>query len=364
MRSKILLVVGARPNFMKIAPILRELDERSWAHSVLLHTGQHYDADMSQTFFEDLGIREPDIHLGVGSGPHGWQTGQILTQIEEVLSDGAWDLVVVVGDVNSTLAATLAAAKLNIPVAHVEAGLRSGDRAMPEEVNRVVTDTLAALCLTPSRDGDSNLLAEGVPRERIHFVGNVMIDTLVRSLEQVRAAPRPFPALEPGKYALVTLHRPSNVDERGQLQEIVDALEEIAGDVRVVFPVHPRTAQALDAFGIEFQRVQALEPLGYRHMLALQADAGLILTDSGGIQEESTVLGVPCLTLRDSTERPITVDEGTNTLVPVRSKKAILEAFGRSWGHGASGRTPEGWDGRASVRVVDAFESFLGHRRA
>lgn len=357
---RILHVVGARPNFMKIAPILREFELRRFARNVLLHSGQHYDSGMSDAFFEDLGIRAPDIHLGVGSSSHGRQTADVLAGTEVVLVEGRWDFVVVVGDVNSTLAAALAAAKLGIPVAHVEAGLRSRDRRMPEELNRIVTDQLSDLCLTPSRDGNENLLAEGIPRERIRFVGNVMIDTLLYTLEEVRRAPSPFPDLEPGKYAVVTLHRPSNVDDPAQLREITSALEEIADDIELVFPVHPRTSKSLEAAGIELSGIRVLPPLGYRQMLALQADAGLVLTDSGGMQEETTVLGVPCLTLRSTTERPITIEEGTNRLVPVRSKDAILQAFSETWGSGASGRRPEGWDGKASVRIADAIESFLG----
>jgi UDP-N-acetylglucosamine 2-epimerase (non-hydrolysing) len=315
---------------------------------------------MSDAFFSDLGIRAPDLHLGVGSGSHGQQTAAVLERTETVLLDGHWDMVVVVGDVNSTLAAALAAAKLNIPVAHVEAGLRSRDRQMPEELNRLLTDQLSDLCLTPSRDADENLRGEGIPADRIRFVGNVMIDTLLYTLEDVRKAPLPLAGLTIGEYAVVTLHRPSNVDDPKQLAEIVDALEQIACDVEVIFPVHPRTRKALEASRIELRNVRALPPLGYREMLALQASAGLVLTDSGGMQEETTVLGVPCLTLRSTTERPITIEEGTNRLVPVRSREAILTAFAETWGNGASEQRPEGWDGKASVRIADAIESFLG----
>ena len=357
---KILHVVGARPNFMKIAPVLREMDGRGSVENVLLHSGQHYDAGMSDAFFHDLGIRKPDIYLGVGSVSHGKQTAEVLAKTEEVLLDGEWAMVVVVGDVNSTVAAALAAAKLNIPVAHVEAGLRSRDRRMPEELNRIVTDQLSDLCLTPSRDGDENLLAEGIPAERIRFVGNVMIDTLLYTLEDVRNAASPFPDLAPGKYGVVTLHRPSNVDDPEQLGQIVEALKEIAQEIDLVFPVHPRTSKSLEAAGVALDGIRVLPPLGYREMLALQADAGIVLTDSGGMQEETTVLGVPCLTLRSTTERPITITQGTNTLVPVRSKDAILKAFSETWGKETSGQRPEGWDGKASVRIADAIESFLG----
>ena len=258
--TRILHVVGARPNFMKIAPVLREMDGRNSVDNVLLHSGQHYDSGMSEAFFTDLGIRKPDIYLGVGSGSHGRQTAEVLSKTEDVLLDGDWAMVVVVGDVNSTVAAALAAAKLGIPVAHVEAGLRSRDRRMPEELNRIVTDQLSDLCLTPSRDGDQNLLAEGISEERIRFVGNVMIDTLLYTLEDVRRSNSPFHDLEPGGYAVVTLHRPSNVDDPDQLREIVSALEVIAGDVELLFPVHPRTANALKAAGIELRGVRVLPP--------------------------------------------------------------------------------------------------------
>ena len=357
---RILHVVGARPNFMKVAPVLREMDRRGSARNLLLHSGQHYDDDMSDAFFRDLDIRRPDIHLGVGSGSHGKQTAEVLSKTEEVLLDGQWDMVVVVGDVNSTVAAALAAAKLGIPVAHVEAGLRSRDRSMPEELNRIVTDQLSDLCLTPSRDGDANLRAEGIQEERIRFVGNVMIDTLLHTLEDVRLTDPLFPDLVAGEYAVVTLHRPSNVDDPDQLREIVSALKEIGQDVELLFPVHPRTAKALEANNIDLGEIQVLPPLGYRQMLALQADAGLVLTDSGGMQEETTVLGVPCLTLRSTTERPITIDQGTNRLVPVRSRDAILSAFSETWGRGVSVGRPEGWDGQAAVRIADAIELHLG----
>jgi UDP-N-acetylglucosamine 2-epimerase (non-hydrolysing) len=356
---RILHVVGARPNFMKIAPVLREMERRDVADHVLLHSGQHYDDDMSDAFFRDLGIRRPDIHLGVGSATHGKQTAEVLARTEQVLLDGRWDMVIVVGDVNSTVAAALAAAKLGIAVAHVEAGLRSRDRAMPEELNRIVTDQLSDLLLTPSRDADENLAAEGISAARIRFVGNVMIDTLLHTLDQVRAEPHPFPDLEPGGYGVVTLHRPSNVDDAAQLREITGALEEIARELPLVFPVHPRTAKAMQAAGIALDRIRTVPPVGYREMLALQADAGIVLTDSGGIQEETTVLGVPCLTLRSTTERPITIEQGTNRLVPVRSRESILAAFAEHREAGVEARRPEGWDGRASERIADAVAEVL-----
>lgn len=359
-KPRILHVVGARPNFMKVAPILRAFEDAGRTRNVLLHSGQHYDANMSDAFFTDLGIREPDISLGVGSGTHGLQTAEVLRKTEEVLLQGRWDYVSVVGDVNSTLAAALAATKLGIAVGHVEAGLRSRDRAMPEEINRILTDQIADLCLTPSRDADENLKAEGIPADRIVFVGNVMIDTLLHTLDRVRGTPLPLPDLQRGGYVVVTLHRPSNVDDATQLREILSAMEEIAKEVDVVFPIHPRTSGRLQAFGISLERVRTCAPLGYREMLVLQNDAGLVMTDSGGIQEETTVLGVPCLTLRSSTERPITVEQGTNRLVPVRTRTAILEAFRQSWGKDVAARKPEGWDGRAAERIADVVHAKLG----
>lgn len=268
-----------------------------------------------------------------------------------------------VGDVNSTLAAALCAAKKHIPVAHVEAGLRSGDRRMPEELNRILTDQLSTLCFTPSRDGDVNLRNEGIPEERIHFVGNVMIDTLEKS----RARAAELNAYEryglcAGEYVVVTLHRPSNVDEPGQLSEIVDAIDTIARDVPVLLPIHPRTSKNMERFGLSFGNAKCIAPVGYLEMLSLMGSAGLIITDSGGIQEETTALGVPCVTLRSTTERPITIDEGTNLLVPERSKGAILDAFARQWGCEVSGQLPEGWDGRAAHRIADVIADWAVRR--
>ncbi len=356
----VLHVVGARPNFMKIAPVLRALDGRDDIRSVLVHTGQHYDDAMSRAFFDDLGIPDADHHLGVGSGTHAAQTAGVLAALEPVLVDEAPDLVMVVGDVNSTVAGALAAVKLHIPVAHLEAGLRSGDRRMPEEINRILTDQMSDLCLTPSRDAEPNLRGEGIDEGRIHFVGNVMIDTLLRILPDVRDSAPPVDGLEEGGYVVVTLHRPSNVDDPGTLVGLVRALEEIAGRVPVVFPMHPRTRQRLDDAGLDLDGVRVLEPVGYREMLSLQSRAGLVLTDSGGIQEETTVLGVPCLTLRDSTERPVTVSEGTNRLVPDRSPEAVLAAFDEAWGGAGEARRPEGWDGHAAERVADVVEAWAG----
>ena len=355
----VLHVVGARPNFMKVAPVMRALDARKGFRSILVHTGQHYDAQMSASFFDDLQIPAPDLNLGVGSGSHGAQTAAVMSALEPHLIAESPDVVLVVGDVNSTIAAALTAAKLNIPVAHVEAGLRSGDRSMPEEINRVLTDQVAELCLTPSPDAADNLQREGIPGERIHFVGNVMVDSLVWHLPSARdlAVPAEM-GLERGRYVVVTLHRPSNVDRRETLLGIVEALDEIAAKVPVIFPVHPHTAARLDGFGIPLRNVRAVEPMGYVSMLGLLEGAGSVLTDSGGVQEETTVLGVPCLTLRDSTERPVTLSLGTNRLVPDRSRASILEAFGQAWGSPTEGRRPELWDGAAAERIVDVLEAW------
>lgn len=357
-------VVGARPNFMKLAPVLRALEVRDGFESVLVHTGQHYDHELSGTFFQSLGIREPDERLGVGSGSHAVQTAAVMTAFDALLDRRPADLVVVVGDVNSTVAAALVAVKRHIPVAHVEAGLRSGDWRMPEEVNRVLTDRMSDLLFTTERSAHANLTAEGIPRERIHFVGNVMIDTLMANVERARASDALERAgVRAGEYALVTLHRPSNVDHPEVLSGILEALEAIAGERPVLLPVHPRTRGRMEEFGFEPRGLTLLEPLDYLDFLAFQAGAALVLTDSGGVQEETTVLGVPCLTLRDSTERPITVAEGTNRLVPDRSPERILEAYREAvHGAGREARRPEGWDGRAAERIADVLEGWWAGR--
>lgn len=361
MVSTFLHVVGARPNFMKIAPLMRALGDRSGAGQVLVHTGQHYDHEMSRAFFRDLGIPEPDRNLGIGSGSHAEQTAGVMTAIEPVIGEVEPDCLVVVGDVNSTVAAAFTATKLHVPVAHVEAGLRSGDRSMPEEVNRLLTDQIAEFLLTPSRDADENLRREGIPEDRIHFVGNIMIDSLEASLPRARElnVVEDF-GLEPGAYAVATLHRPSNVDRKDQLAEILEAFAEMAEEVPVVFPVHPRTEERMERFGIRPGGVTYTAPVSYLEMLALMDSAAVVLTDSGGIQEETTALGVPCLTLRDSTERPVTLTEGTNRLVPERSREAVVTAFREALGAGAgrgndSTRRPELWDGRTAERIADVL---------
>ena len=361
-KIRVLAVVGARPNFMKIAPLLRELRARAAFETTLVHTGQHYDAAMSSDFFRDLGIPAPDVNLEVGSGSHAAQTAQILVGIEELLLSRGADVVLLVGDVNSTVAATLAAAKLGIPVAHVEAGLRSGDRSMPEEINRLVTDCLSTWCFTTEPDGDTNLRREGVDDAKIHQVGNVMIDTLranetrARELDTLAAL-----ELEPGGYALLTLHRPSNVDDPQQLSGLFAVLEEIHAELPVVFPIHPRTRAAVERLlGGTAPKLRLLEPQGYLDFLRLMIDARFVMTDSGGIQEETTALGVPCLTLRDNTERPITLDEGTNVLVGRDPESLRRHARSVLDGDAKRGKVPALWDGRAAQRIADVLERDLG----
>jgi UDP-N-acetylglucosamine 2-epimerase (non-hydrolysing) len=361
------LVAGARPNFMKVAPVLRAMGASGGRLAPrLVHTGQHYDEGMSGIFFRDLGIREPDLHLGVGSGTHGQQTARILAAYEEHLLRTPPAAVVVVGDVNSTLACTLAAAKLGIPVAHVEAGLRSFDRSMPEEINRVVTDALADLLLVSEPAGEENLRREGVADGRIRYVGNVMIDTLVRELPAARALGVPASlGLPASGYAYVTLHRPSNVDDPGRLGRGVEMLRGLGGRLPVVFPVHPRTRERLREAGLEgalsgAPGVRALDPLGYRESLGLMAGARLVLTDSGGVQEETTHLGVPCLTLRPNTERPVTVSLGTNTVVGEEIERVLPLVEEVLAGRGRKGRPIPGWDGHAAERVAAALAERYG----
>ena len=356
----ILHVVGARPNFVKAAPVIRALAARKGVRQTVVHTGQHYDANMSDVFFVQLGVPAPDVSLGVGSGLHGAQTAQVLAGLEPVLLEKRPDAVVVYGDVNSTVAAALAAAKLRIPLAHVEAGLRSGDRDMPEELNRLVTDQLADLLLTPSKDADRNLAKEGIPSSRVRFVGNAMIDSLVRLLP---AAKRPVTPRLAGPYVLVTVHRPANTDEPSALLKLMKALGEIARTATVVLPLHPRTRKRLeDARWKAPPGMILTEPLGYLEFLALQKDAALVITDSGGVQEETTFLGVPCLTVRTTTERPITISEGTNRLVkdvaglPKAAAAALKMRRGKV-------KPPKYWDGKSGERIASAV-LVLAQRRA
>lgn len=353
---------------MKMAPILRAMSKCANLQPTLIHSGQHYDSNLSDIFFEQLGMPRPDVHLEVGSGSHAVQTAKVLQRMEEVLLAGpqhakSFDRLLVVGDVNSTMAATLAAAKLHIPVAHVEAGLRSGDRTMPEEINRLVTDVIADMLLVSEPVGVDNLRREGQPEEQIHLVGNVMIDTLLHQLQEARS-PKPVHDLgvEPGEYALVTLHRPSNVDHVEILGKLVDLLVSLSVDLPIVFPIHPRTEARLDDFNLKHRlakakNIHALPPLGYREFLCFSSQAKVIVTDSGGLQEESTALGIPCLTMRSNTERPITVTEGTSTLVghDVDQLGEHLEAVIR--GEYKRGRCPDLWDGKASERIVHILQA-------
>lgn len=357
---RILHVLGARPNFMKAAPIISEMARfPKEFQQFLLHTGQHYDPNMSEVFFKELDLPQPDINLGVGSGSHAWQTAQIMIHSEPILLDYQPDWVAVYGDVNSTLACSLVSSKLGIKVAHVEAGLRSFDRSMPEEINRLVTDQIADLLFTPSADADRNLFREGVAMDRVHLVGNVMIDTLVHlqpkaQLKWIELAER----FAYKRYILVTLHRPSNVDHPETLSQILSALEEISGEVPVLFPIHPRTKERINESGYRPQspQFQLINPLGYLEFLALQVNAALVLTDSGGIQEETTYLGVPCLTARANTERPVTIELGTNELVE-STKESMLEAMQRKLAAPQPPKSvPPLWDGQTASRIVDVFQ--------
>jgi len=345
---KVLNIVGARPNFMKIAPIVDEMKKTPGLQSILVHTGQHYDDAMSDIFFRELGIPVPDVHLGVGSGSHAEQTARIMVEFEKVCLKEKPDLILVVGDVNSTMACSIVAAKLLIPVAHVEAGLRSFDRTMPEEINRLVTDALAAFLFTTSRDADENLKREGVDPSKIFFVGNVMIDTLLKH----RAKADAIKLDKPKQYALITLHRPSNVDDPHVLSGILEALEQISKTMPILFPIHPRTAKSIEDFGLSLNGIRTMQPLGYLEFLNLQSTAAVVLTDSGGAQEETTILGVPCLTLRHNTERPVTIMHGTNIMVGP-DKERILRAFRQIMsGDWKPSGPPEFWDGHAAERIV------------
>ena len=370
--SSVLCVVGARPNFMKIAPVIAALGSEPFhLRTRLVHTGQHYDVAMNEQFFQQLGIPAPDINLEVGSSSHAEQTAEIMRRIEPVLDTESPGALVVVGDVNSTIACALVAAKKRIPVAHVEAGLRSYDRAMPEEVNRVLTDQISEWLFTTERNARENLLREGVDARKIHFVGNVMIDTLlghrehaISAAETLAVAPDPDLILRaPHGFGVLTLHRPSNVDDPEVLRRLLTALGRISEKIPLVFPVHPRTLNCIQAAGLETllnnSRILRLPPLGYLEMLGLMAGARLVLTDSGGIQEETTALGVPCLTLRENTERPITVEEGTNTIVgtdPRRLELTVDEILATG---GKSGRVPELWDGHAARRIAEILHRDL-----
>jgi UDP-N-acetylglucosamine 2-epimerase (non-hydrolysing) len=335
---------------MKAASVMRALNDHRDVRQSLVHTGQHYDSNMSDVFFSQLDFPAPDVNLDVGSGSHARQTAEIMSRIEPVLLERKPDIVLVYGDVNSTVAAALVCSKLLIRIAHIEAGLRSFDRSMPEEVNRIVTDRLADLLFTPSADGDQNLRAEGVEVGKIHLVGNVMIDSLIRFLPSAMASPKEG---LPDQYALVTLHRPSNVDDSATLKGILDALLELSAQLHVIFPVHPRTRQRMASLGMKATNLHLLEPLPYIEFLALQRGSKVVITDSGGIQEETTYLGVPCLTLRKNTERPITVDLGTNVLVGQDVNNLRSELTKILEGKTKSGVIPPLWDGHAGERIAE-----------
>lgn len=363
---KVILVAGARPNFMKVAPIYAEMNRRpDEFEPMIVHTGQHYDAAMSDAFFDDLKMPRPDIYLGVGSASHAVQTAMIMTEFEPVVLEHQPDWVVVVGDVNSTIACALVCAKLGIRVAHIEAGLRSRDRTMPEEINRILTDSISDLLLTTSQDADENLAAEGIPAEKIRFVGNVMIDSLLEHIQISGSSTiREDIGLTENNYAVLTLHRPSNVDEQETFSGIADALIEIANKLPIVFPVHPRTRAKIEEFDLKDKLssagVMMVEPLGYLDFMRLYSGARLVLTDSGGLQEETTVLGIPCLTLRNNTERPITIEMGTNVLVGTDRDK-IVDAAMKVLNSGttdAGTKIPPLWDGKAAERICDELLRF------
>jgi UDP-N-acetylglucosamine 2-epimerase (non-hydrolysing) len=358
-KMKVHLVAAARPNFMKIAPLYHELARQPWCEPSIVHTGQHYDANMSDAFFRDLDLPRPHFHLEVGSGSHAEQTGGVMIAFEKVVQQDKPDVIVVVGDVNSTAACAIVGTKLWIPVVHLEAGLRSGDRRMPEEINRLVTDAIVDVLWTPSRDADANLIAEGVRPERIDFVGNMMIDSFVMMRGAIEAdGTRAALGLEKGGYAVVTLHRPSNVDTVEALTPIVEQLVAVSRRVPILFAVHPRTRKKLEQFGLlaaltREPGIRLSEPLGYIQFMNLVISARAAITDSGGVQEETTFLGIPCLTLRENTERPVTVTEGSNRLVKVHELEArVDDVLGARW---PTGRRPDCWDGGTARRCAEAL---------
>ena len=359
------LVAAARPNFMKIAPLYHALSATDWCDPQIVHTGQHYDFNMSDAFFRDLGLPDSHYNLGIGSGSHAEQTGNVMIAYEKVCLDNAPDGIVVVGDVNPTAACAMVGTKLWIPVVHLEAGLRSGDRRMPEEINRLVTDAIADLLWTPSADADANLLREGVDKNKIVLIGNIMIDSfeMLRSKIESSGA-RESLGLKSGKYGVLTLHRPSNVDDADSLRSIVDSLEEIAADIRLIFVSHPRTMKNLQRFGLldrlqEIDGIDLLDPMPYIDFMNIVTGAALTITDSGGLQEETTYLGIPCLTMRENTERPITVTQGTNKLVGHQELlHCVRKILAGEW---SKGSCPPLWDGQAASRAVSSLEKHLSH---
>jgi len=363
-KIKLLNVVGARPNFMKMAPLIREMNKkRDRIEHILIHTGQHYDNDMSGNFIDQLGMPRPKINLGVGSGSHAEQTAKIMIAFEKAIIEHRPDLVVVVGDVNSTIACALVASKMGVRIAHVEAGLRSFDRNMPEEINRVLTDALSDYLFTTEKSAHVNLQNEGIAKEKIFFVGNVMIDTLVHSLEKIRDWELPFRGVEENKYAVVTLHRPSNVDQPGTLANILEAFCAINEKIALILALHPRTLKNIELFGMSDKlnvirgRGIVVGPIGYLEMLKLTKSAKFVITDSGGLQEETTYLGIPCITMRENTERPITITCGTNILVGKDTNALSANCDEILRGRFKTGSIPELWDGKASERIIDKLLS-------
>jgi UDP-N-acetylglucosamine 2-epimerase (non-hydrolysing) len=363
------LVAGARPNFMKIAPIVRALQAPGQLAFKIIHTGQHYDREMNDVFFEELGIPQPDVFMAAGGGSHAQQTGKIMTAFEELCQNQRPDAVLVVGDVNSTLACSIVAKKLNIPVAHVEAGLRSGDMAMPEEINRLVTDSISDWFFVTEPSAVAHLQREGKPADAIHYVGHVMVDNVLYQAEKLSrtdtsgyetSAFKVQHTADGGRYGVITLHRPSNVDNADMMARIGGALTEIASDLPLIFPVHPRTRANLDKFGIDLgPNITLVGPQAYMAFLHLWKDAAVVLTDSGGMQEETTALGVPCITIRENTERPVTVDEGSNVLAGTDPAVIVAEARKVLRGEGKAGRRPHLWDGQAATRIVDVLARYL-----
>jgi len=365
-KKTIHLIAGARPNFMKIAPLFHALDSEEWAKPIIVHTGQHYDYNMSDAFFEDLGLPEPGYHLGVGSGGHGEQTGTVMIQYEKVCTDYRPDWVVVVGDVNSTIAAALVATKLGIPVSHLEAGLRSNDRTMPEEINRLATDAIADKLWTPSHDADTNLINEGVQKERIACIGNIMIDSFVMMKNKIDASnERENLGVDKKKYAVVTLHRPSNVDDEKTLSELVNIFVDVSNDIYLLFFCHPRTVKNLKKYQLlkklkECKNIQLEEPMPYVKFMNVVSAAVMVITDSGGLQEETTFMHIPCLTLRPNTERPITMTEGTNELVTQENlSEQVAKALEGNW---KKGKNIELWDGKAALRAVECLKADMNIR--
>ena len=360
---KIACVAGARPNFMKIAPLLDAMEEYPNMEPLLVHTGQHYDYEMSQIFFEEFGIPEPDVYMGVGSGSHAVQTGKIMVEFEKVVMEHKPDIALVVGDVNSTVACAIVGSKLWIPVAHVEAGIRSFDRTMPEEINRILTDVISDYLFTRTEEGNENLRKEGIPDEKIFLVGDITIDTLLKYKDKASASGiLEELELDKNSYALMTLHRPSNVDVKADFVNILNALAEVQKRTKIIFPIHPRTKARVEEFGLsdmisDMKNLMVIEPLGYLAFMGLMVNAKFVLTDSGGMQTETTVLGIPCLTMRENTERQETVREGSNILVGGDAQLIIAESMKILDGHGKIGSYPEIWDGRTAQRIVQTLNA-------